>query len=219
MKLTVETLIAIMPMQRRAPAAAAAWAAALSDAMARWQIDTKLRAAHFLAQAAHETLDLLRLRENMNYSARGLAGTWPERFSITGEAGGSPNDAAWALERRPEDIANTVYANRMGNGPRESGDGWRYRGGGPLHATGRDMYRRGGAAIGVDLEAEPGRAAEPVVGAQLAGWIWTVEKSCNAPADADDVVAVTKRINGGRTGLAERIAKLGRAKAALGLAA
>lgn len=218
MDLTVGTLVAIMPLLKRTPTAAAAWASALSIAMAHWQIDTPLRAAHFLAQAAHETLDLTRLRENMNYSAQALAATWPRRFSITGEAGGSPNGAAWALERRPKDIANTVYASRMGNGAPESGDGWRYRGGGPLHCTGRDMYRRGGAAIGVDLEAAPERAIEPVVGADLAGWIWSVEKRCNAPADADDLEAVTWRINGGRTGLGDRMARLRITKPLFGLA-
>lgn len=216
MDLTVETLVAIMPLQKRSPAVAAAWATALADTMVRWQIDTPLRAAHFLAQVAHETLDLTRLRENTNYSAQGLASTWPRRFSSTGEPGGAPNQAAWALDRRPEDIANTVYANRMGNGPPASGDGWRYRGGGPLHCTGRDMYRRAGIALGVDLEALPERAIEPVVGAQLAGWIWAVEKRCNAPADRDDVVAVTERINGGRNGLVFRSERLRTAKTVLG---
>jgi len=180
---------------------------ALAEERARraFAIDTPLRVAHFLAQTAHESALYTALVENLNYGARGLLATWPRRF-----------DAARAEKyaRQPERIANHVYADRMGNGPEDSGDGWRYRGRGILQVTGRAAYRDVGDLLGVDLEAEPDLLATPRYAALAAGWYWQA-RGINALCDRDDPVAVTEAVNGGRHGLEERLRLLGVAKTAL----
>lgn len=118
----------------------------INAAMEEFGIKSVKAVAHFLAQLSHETGSLSRLSENLNYSAEGLAATWPHRFckkDSRGEymvAGGRkvPNEKALNLHRRPEAIANEVYAGRMGNGVPESGDGWRHRGAGGFQITGKN---------------------------------------------------------------------------------
>ncbi len=101
-------------------------------------------------------------------------------------------------------IANVVYASRMGNGPTESGEGWKFRGRGLKQLTGRDNYTRCGQALGLDLVADPDLLLQPEGAALSAAWFWSVNK-CGALADADDFVGLTKRINGGTIGLEDRI--------------
>ena len=110
-----------------------AWFAALSIALPKYNIVTQERVAAFFAQTAHESSNYTVLLENLNYSAQGLSKTFPNRFP-------TPESAA-AIARQPEKIANSIYANRLGNGPPESGDGWRYRGRGIIQITGRTNYQ------------------------------------------------------------------------------
>lgn len=169
-------------------------------AVIRFSLTTPTRQSAFLAQAVHESAGFTRLAENLNYSATGLAATWAGRFR---GADGQPNALARALHRRPEAIANVVYANRMGNGSEASGDGWRYRGRGLLQITGRAQYQRCGAALGLPLVEQPDLLAQPEPAVLSAAWFWQVN-GLNELADAGDFEAITRRINGGLNGLAER---------------
>ena len=151
--------------------------------------------AAFIGQCSHESGGFRTLNENLNYSAQGLRNTWPSRF---------PDDAtANAYARQPEKIANKVYGGRMGNGPEASGDGWRYHGRGLIQLTGKANYQAAGAALGVDLVANPDLAATPKYAALTAGWYWDTHK-LNALADKQDNTAITKAINGSTLGLIDR---------------
>jgi predicted chitinase len=142
--LTRAELEAVMPLAGRVPDAVVD---ALDAAMRRFEIDTPPRMAAFSAQLAHESGQLQRWAENLSYRWERLRQVFPKYF---------PSDeAARPFDRKPERIANRVYANRMGNGPESSGDGWRYRGRGPIQLTGRDNYRACGQGIGVNLAADP----------------------------------------------------------------
>ena len=182
------------------------WAPALAGAMSEFDIATDLRVAAFLAQVAHESVELTRLIENLNYSAEGLLKTFPTHFT-------PPQALSYA--RDPERIANHAYANRNGNGDEASGDGWLYRGRGPIQITGRANYRTAGAALGVKLELYPASATDPRIGARIAGWFWG-SHGLNALADAEDTRTITHRINGGENGLAARQAYYATARAVFG---
>ncbi len=168
--------------------------------------DRPLRLAHFLAQVCHETGGLRILVENLNYSAKRLTEVWPSRFPTL--------SAAAAFANNPRALANKVYGGRMGNV--DPDDGWTYRGRGLLQITGRDHYAQNGRALGIPLEAHPDLALAPEHALAIALETWRA-KGCDAPADADDIVAVTRRINGGLIGLEDRRAWLRKAKAALQL--
>ena len=182
---------------------------ALNSNLATYGINTPLRIAHFLAQIGHESASLSATSENLNYSAKGLRAVFGKYF---------PTDAeAQAFERQPEKIANRVYANRMGNGNEASGDGYRYRGRGLIQLTGKDNYTQCGNAIKLDLVGNPDQLASDANAAvDAAGWFWDSRK-LNTYADADDIKAITKRINGGYNGLEDRQSYLTRAKQALGI--
>jgi putative chitinase len=169
--------------------------AALNAVLPKYDINTPERVAAFLAQCGHESADFTTLKENLNYSAKGLHGTWPKRF-VTEEA-------AKPYERNPEKIANKVYADRMGNGPEASGDGWKYRGRGAIQLTGHDNYHAFAKDIGKTVD-EAIAYLETLPGAiESACWFWK-KNGLNALADAKDMKAATKKINGGDLGLAER---------------
>ena len=175
-------------------------------------LDNERRAAHMIGQCAHESMRFTRVAESLFYStADRLLMIFPRHF----------RDAAHAAEftRNSEKLANHVYANRMGNGPPESGDGFRYRGRGYLQLTGRDNYRRFGGLIGVDLETEPERAAEPATAWLIAaGYLATRKRRGRTAfqwADDDNVEAVTRIVNGGIHGLDDRRNRTARALAAL----
>lgn len=194
------------------PEVARVWLPHVQAAMARFGISTPRQIAGFLAQTAHESGGYTMLTENLNYRAATMAVCWPGRFAEQGsdkkpkkDAQGKniPNKFALALEKHPEQIANVVYSSRMGNGPTESGEGWKFRGRGLKQLTGKDNYTRCGQAIGVDLVANPDLLLEPEYAALSAAWFWSVNK-CGALADADDFVGLTKKINGGTIGLADR---------------
>jgi putative chitinase len=187
------------------------WLAPVQNSMARFGIETPRQVAAWLAQTAHESGGYTLLQENLNYSADGMAAIWPSRFAVLGpdkkavKANGKnqPNKFALALHRKPEMIANVVYSARMGNGPIESGDGWRYRGRGLKQLTGKDNYTRCGQGLGLDLVAQPDLLLELEHAAASAAWFW-VSNKCGPLADADDFVGLTKRINGGTIGLEDR---------------
>jgi putative chitinase len=170
------------------PATAAKVADSLAKACAKYGIDSDRRVAMFLAQTSHESSGFRITQENLNYSAARLVQVWPKRFDAR---------TAIAYDHKPEMIANRVYADRLGNGPEMSGDGWRYRGRGLIQLTGRSNY----AAFGA--ESNPDDVAAPALAAMSAGWFWS-KNGLNKLADAEDVLAVTKRINGGTLGLEER---------------
>lgn len=175
------------------------WEEALNNVFEKYDINTPARQAGFVGQCMHESNNFKTLEENLNYSAKGLMGTWPSRF-----------DAAEAArcERKPELIANKVYSGRMGN--TEEGDGWKFRGRGLKQLTGKENYINCGAGLGVDLVAEPDLLLTKQYAALSAGWFWN-KKGLNALADAGDIEQMTKRINGGLIGLDERKAKIAKA--------
>jgi putative chitinase len=192
-------------------ATAQKWVDAVAAACQEFNINTPQRIAGFLSQCAHESGGFERLQENLNYSADGMAGIWPRRFAVLGPDGkpikkdgkNQPNKFALALHRKPEMIANVVYSSRMGNGPTESGEGWKYRGRGLKQLTGKDNHRACSAGLGVDLVENPDLLLEPVYAARSAAWFWATNK-CNNFADAGDIEGLTKKINGGLIGIEDR---------------
>lgn len=153
------------------------------------------RVAGFLAQIAHESGGFNFVAENLNYSAKGLMTIFKKYF---------PNEElANQYARKPEKIANKVYANRMKNGPEASGDGWKFRGRGLIQLTGRDNYTRFAAALDLDIDSTIAYLETPNGAVASAGWFWDNNK-LNQFCDKDDFVTLTKRINGGTIGLADR---------------
>ena len=172
------------------------YAPLLDDACPQWGIDEPDEVAAFLANCAHESGGFAVLEENLNYSAEALRRLWPNRVSV---------DVAKRIARKPELIANVVYANRMGNGDYDSGDGWAYRGHGLLGVTGKDNHRAFSYAWGVDCVAEPERLAEPTGAVVSACWFWAAH-GCNELAQAKRWEDLCRRINGGLNGFDERMA-------------
>lgn len=184
----------------------------ITAAAERFDIDTPARLARFVAQTAHESARFRRVVENLNYSAEGLASTWPGRYR---GKDGKPNDLARKLHRRPRDIANHTYAHRMGNGGPETQDGWKYRGRGLIQLTGRDNYAACGTALGEDFINHPERLEEPPWAALAAAWFWDANH-LNSYADTGDDTGLTRRINGGTHGMRERLSLTARALRVLG---
>jgi len=160
----------------------------------------------FLAQVAHESGGLSVIEENLKYSAKRMTEIWPSRFPTLA--------SAEPFAGNPEALANKVYASRMGNGPPESGDGWKYRGRGYIQITGRDGYRAIGNAIGVNLENDPDRASDPDDALRVACGFWKW-KNINAACDEGDFLKVTRLVNGGTTGQADREAWLAKVRKVL----
>jgi putative chitinase len=176
------------------------WLEPLQETFEKYQINTPKRQACFLGQTMHESGGYKFLRENLNYSAKALMNTWPSRFPDM--------DTAEKYERQPEKIANKVYSGRMGN--TEDGDGAKYIGRGLIQLTGKDNYKAFGEAIGEDLVSTPQLVEEPRYAALSAGWFWN-KRGLNALADIMDITTLTVRINGGRIGIDDRIAKINKA--------
>ena len=169
---------------------------ALVNVLPRYEITTVERVAAFLAQCGHESADFTILQENLNYSAKGLSATWPKRF--VSEAAAAP------YNRNPEKIANKVYADRMGNGPEGSGDGWKYRGRGAIQLTGHDNYKSFATDVGLSID-DAIVYVESLDGAvESAAWFWW-RNNLNQWVDKNDIVTLSKRINGGTLGLQERV--------------
>lgn len=203
--ITSDTLRKIYPLSKNIER----YAEALDKAMQECGIDTAARARAFLAQVGHESAQLNLVEENLNYSAQALRKVFPKYFR-------TPQEAS-SYAHHPERIANRVYANRMGNGGEESGDGWKYRGRGLIQITGRDNYVAMSSLMGKDLTVWPDALLMPLDACRSAALWWKVN-GLNALADklATDerktFEAITKRVNGGLNGLEDRWAIYQRAK-------
>ena len=174
------------------------WHNALSQLLPDYEINTAERIAAFIAQCSHESAGFTALKENLNYKAATLRKIFPKYF---------PDDATAAhyasLPDKQQAIANKVYASRMGNGPEESGDGYRFCGRGLIQLTGRDNYSWFAASLSISVE-EASEYLQTFEGAaQSACWFWETN-SLNRWADAGDILTLTKKINGGTIGLEDR---------------
>ena len=173
--------------------------AMIPDTAAKFEINSPLRLAHFLAQCGHESGGFRATQENLNYSAKGMMGIFKKYF---------PTEAiANAYQRNPQKIANKVYANRMANGDEASGDGYKFRGRGYIQLTGKDNYTQFGKAIGENITSNP-----DVVSGKYAllsaAWFWSkngLNKLADGGATDAVVTSITKRVNGGTIGLPDRI--------------
>jgi putative chitinase len=191
MELTLDQLKQIIPKNQYA----SYWHHALEQLLPQYEINTPDRIAAFLAQCAHESGGFVFIKENLNYKWQSLRKVFPKYF---------PTDAlAQQYEKQPQKIANRVYASRMGNGPEESGDGWRFCGRGLIQVTGRDNYSWFAASLQISPE-EASEYMETFEGAaQSACWFWE-SNNLNQWADKRDILTLTKRINGGTIGLEDR---------------
>ena len=172
---------------------------------AKYEINTLNRVAGFIAQCAHESAAFSITKENLNYSAAGLLKIFKKYFT---EA------TAAQYARKPEMIANKVYANRMGNGDEKSGDGFRYRGRGFIQLTGKENYSSFAKSINKTLD-ETITYLETFEGAlESACWYWK-SRNLNATCDKNDIIAMTEKINGGTIGLTDRTAKYEKYKSLL----
>jgi len=171
------------------------WHHALEQALPDYDINTPARVAAFIAQCAHESGGFRFLKENLNYKAESLSRVWPKYFK----------DPAVAKQyaHNPEAIANRAYASRMGNGNEASGDGWKFCGRGLIQLTGRSNYQAFADSIETDIEDIPEYLATFEGSCQSAAWFWE-SNNLNKWADAGDITTLTKKINGGILGLADR---------------
>ena len=172
------------------------WHDAMERVLPKWDIDTIDRVAGFIAQTSHESAGYSVLTENLNYSASALDKIFPKYFK---RAGRDAKD----YHRQPEKIANVIYANRMDNGDTDSGDGWRFRGGGILQLTGRHNYTQFGKAEDKTAEEATEFVRSPIGALASACWFWNTN-NINKYCDAQDITGMTKRINGGTIGLEDR---------------
>lgn len=168
----------------------------LNDTFEEFEIDNPKRISMFLAQVGHESGGLRHRKENLNYSAQGLNKIFPKYFI---RAGRDANQYA----RNPEAIANVVYANRMGNGDEDSGEGFKFRGRGLIQLTGKTNYSAFAEFMDMDLDAVVDYLETEEGAAMSAGWFWD-SRDLNKWADAGDIVKCTRLINGGTIGLADR---------------
>jgi putative chitinase len=173
--------------------------AMIPDTAAKFQINTPLRLAHFLAQCGHESGGFRATQENLNYSAKGLAGIFKKYF---------PTEAAAApYARQPQKIASKVYGGRMGNGPESSGEGYKFRGRGYIQLTGKENYTAFGKSIGEDIISNPDVVASKYA-LLSAAWFFNkngLHKMADEGASDIVVTKITKRVNGGTIGLPDRI--------------
>lgn len=197
---------------------AAVWISPLQQAFLQYGIDTPRRQAHFIAQVGHESNGFKSLRESLNYSVDGLLKNFSRQRISGAEAkkyGRTDSQSA-----NQQMIADTIYGGEWGRknlGNIVEGDGWKFIGRGLIQLTGRANFTKANQALNFDLVNRPERVAEDnLIAALVAGWYWN-DKGLNALADKDDLVAITKVINGGEKGLDDRKKRLAVAKAALGV--
>lgn len=174
----------------------AEWHEALDQLLPDYGIDTPKRVAAFVAQCAHESAEFRFIEENLNYRAASLRKTFAKYFPT--------DEIARQYERKPQMIANRVYANRMGNGDEASGDGWRYRGRGLIQLTGKDNYTFFAGSLGIPVEEAADYLGTFEGAAQSACFFWE-QNNINRFADAGDIRGMTRAINGGFIGLEDRI--------------
>ena len=183
------------------------WYNALAQACPDYDINSPARLAAFLAQCGHESGGFTAIKENLNYKAESLVRVWPRVF---------PNmDLANQYAHNPEKIANRAYGGRMGNGPEESGDGYKFCGRGLIQLTGRSNYQAFADSIQVDIETLPEYLSSFEGCVQSACWFWE-NNNLNKWADAGNIEQMTKIINGGTLGLDDRTARYHHALTVLG---
>ena len=173
--------------------------AMIPDTAAKFGINTPLRLAHFLAQCGHESGGFRATQENLNYSAKGLMGIFKKYFPTLA--------LAQSYERKPEKIANRVYGGRMGNGPESSGEGYKFRGRGYIQLTGKENYTAFGKSIGEDMTVNQDKVSGPYA-LLSAAWFFSkngLHKMADEGSSDAVVTKITKRVNGGTIGLADRI--------------
>jgi putative chitinase len=175
---------------------AAAWADAAMEILPKYEINTPNRIAGFFAQCGHESMNFTVLSENLNYRAETLEKLFSKYFSKAGR-----NAADYA--KQPEKIANVIYAGRMSNGDTASGDGYRFRGRGVVQLTGRDNYTQFGKSVGMSPEQVIDYVTTKKGALESACWYWN-SRNLNAACDANDIVKMTKLVNGGTIGLEDR---------------
>lgn len=195
-----------------------AWYDALVAIMPKYEINTKRRVAHFLSQCAHESNNFRSLQENLNYSAKALNAVFGRYFGTGVHPAGHTRRDASEYARNPEKIANYVYMDefrkyKMGNV--NEGDGWLFRGRGLKQLTGRENYTRFGKTVDMTAEEAAVYVATEKGAVESACWFWDANK-LNTIADTDDVVKMTKKINGGNIGLADRQTRYSKAMQILG---
>jgi putative chitinase len=206
---TKEHLAALIPGNTRVDE----WYAALCDILPKYGVTTERRVAHFVSQCAHESNNFRSLEENLNYSEDALNRVFPRYF-------GASSRSAAEYARNPEKIANYVYMDEFRSkqgalGNTQPGDGWRFRGRGLKQLTGRSNYTRFAESVGITAEEAADYVATEKGAIESAAWFWDTNK-LNTIADTDDVVAMTKRINGGDIGLADRQQRYARAMQVFG---
>jgi putative chitinase len=173
----------------------------MNMAIEKADLSTPARIAAFVAQCGHESDSFRFMEENLNYKAESLCRTWPSHFNA-----GNAEEYA----HQPQKIANRAYANRMGNGDEESGDGWNYRGRGWLQTTGKNGYEELSDATQIDFVSNPDAVATPEGSAVSAVFFWE-KHNLNHHVDNNDFVGLTKAINGGTLGLEDRMARFNHA--------
>ena len=172
--------------------------AQIPDTAAKFGITNVLRLAHFLSQCGHESGGFKAVNENLNYSADGLKKIFPKYF---------PGNISESYARNPEKIAAKVYGGRMGNGDEASKEGWKFRGRGYIQLTGKSNYTAFDKLVEEDILANPDLVATkyPLSSAAFffqSNGLWSI---CDKGADDATVTSVTKRVNGGTIGLADRL--------------
>lgn len=183
------------------------WHSVLAQLLPDYEINTPERIAAFIAQCSHESNSFTALRENLNYRAVTLRKVFPKYFPT--------DELAEQYANKQSAIANLVYANRMGNGAPETGDGYRYCGRGLIQLTGKDNYSWFAASLEITVEAAAEYLETFEGAAQSACWFWETN-NLNILADAGDIVKLTKKINGGTIGLEDRIKHYNHALEVLG---
>lgn len=183
----------------------------LEEVFEKYQINTPLRKAHFLAQLKHESGNFTRVQENFNY-------TTPERlFKVFTKYFDTNKNKVMDLAElqimrgyvgKPEKLASYVYANRMGNGNIQSGDGWKHRGKGLIQLTGKDTQTRYAKSVGINIDKDPDFLLQPKYAVDSAGWFWN-QNNLNILADKDELTKISIKINGGKNGLEDRLNNLG----------
>lgn len=187
---------------------AAAWADAALEILPKYEINTPNRIAGFFAQTCHESMNFSALSENLAYRAETLEKLFSKYFSKAGR-----NAADYA--KQPEKIANVIYANRMGNGDTASGEGFKFRGRGIIQLTGKDNYTAFGKSVGMTAEQVIEYVQTKKGALESACWYWN-SRNINAACDANDIVKMSKLVNGGTIGLEDRKHHYEQALAVLG---
>ncbi len=190
---------------------AEAWADAAMEILPKYEITTANRIAGFFAQCGHESMGFKVLEENLHYRAETLDKIFPKYFKNAGRD-------ANAYAKQPQKIANVVYAGRMGNGDAASNDGFNFRGRGPIQLTGRENYTNFGKTVGLTAEQVIDYIQTKKGALESACWYWK-SRNLNAACDDNDIVKMTKLINGGTIGLDDRLKHYTEALAILGGAA